>query len=84
MSEFGVFLASKRKELVKEKELVKGKEDVLVNLNLDPKGPSLNLTGIVVYATEIGIGVRFKNPSLEQHLSLKDYVLARGIGIEKP
>ena len=78
LSEFGVHLVSKRKELVKEKE------DVLVALNLEPKGSPLTLPGIVAYVTETGIGIRFKNLSLEQHASLKSYVLARGIGIEKP
>ncbi len=89
LSEFGVFLAPKRKEPekekgAKEKATIKVREDVLVDLGLEPKTSPLPLAGIVISATAEGIAVRFKNLALEHHALLRNYVLARGIGIERP
>ena len=84
LSEFGVLLAPKRKEAGKEKGIIREKDEVLVDLGLEPKDPPLALAGVVISATEDGIAVRFKNLALEHHALLRSYVLARGIGIEKP
>lgn len=69
-SEFGILLACNNKDLV-------GK-DVEVDLNLDFGHSSVALKGVVAYATDSGVGVRFKNISPEQHAVLKDYIQARG------
>ncbi len=90
LSEYGVFLAPKRKDPAKEKGAkdnkgsIREKEEVLVDLGLEPKTSPLALAGVVISATTDGIAVRFKNLALEQHALLRNYVLARGIGIEKP
>ena len=84
LSEFGVFLAPKRKEAAIEKEWVRQKEAVVIDLVLETKDHPLALAGIVIASTGDGIAVRFKNLSLEHHALLRNYVLARGIGIEKP
>jgi hypothetical protein len=68
-SEFGILLACKNKELV-------GK-DVAVDLALDSGQSSVSLKGVVAYATESGVGVRFKNVSAEQRSLLKAYIQAR-------
>jgi PilZ domain len=57
------------------KELV-GK-DIQVRLKLDSPSRSLSLSGIVAYAIDNEIGVRFKDLSAEQQPVLKDYVEAR-------
>ena len=89
LSEFGVYLAPKRKEPAKEKGAkekgtIKERDEVLVDLALEPKTPPLPLAGVVISATADGIAVRFKNLALEHHALLRNYVMARGIGIEKP
>ena len=89
LSEFGVFLAPKRKEPAKEKGAkekgtIKEREEVLIDLGLEPKTSPLSLAGIVISVTADGMAVRFKNLALEHHALLRNYVLARGIGIEKP
>ena len=76
LSEFGILLASDHKELVGE--------DIRLKLDLDAPNRSLSLAGIVVYAIEKGIGVRFEAVSPEDQPVLKSYVQARGIGVEKP
>jgi len=75
LSEFGILVASEHKELVGE--------DIQLRLELDSPSRSLSLSGIVVYAVDQGIGVRFEHISPEQQPVLKDYVEARGIGLEK-
>ena len=75
LSEFGILLASEHKELVGE--------NVRVRLNLDSPTRSLPLSGIVAYAVDNGIGVRFEEVPAERQAVLKDYVQARGIGIVK-
>jgi hypothetical protein len=72
-SEFGIFLEATGKELVGE--------DVELALVLAPDKSRLALAGIVAYATDSGIGVRFKNLSPENQAKLKGYVVAHGIGI---
>jgi len=67
-SEFGIFLASARKELVGE--------DVELGLALDTKNPSRSIKGVVAYATNTGIGVRFKSVSPELQMDLKNYIQA--------
>lgn len=72
-SEYGIFLAAPNKELVGE--------DVQLAMMLEPKKPLIGVTGVVAYATDTGLGVRFKNISPEHQMVLKEYVQARGIGI---
>ena len=69
LSEFGILVACEHKELV-------GK-DIQIKLKLDSPHRSLSLSGIVAYAIDNGIGVRFKDLSAEQQPVLKDYVEAR-------
>ena len=69
LSEFGILVACEHKELV-------GKE-IQVKLKLDSPSRSLSLSGIVAYAIDTGIGVRFNDLSAEQQALLKDYVEAR-------
>ena len=57
---------------------------MLIDLGLEPKTSPLSLAGIVISVTADGMAVRFKNLALEHHALLRNYVLARGIGIEKP
>ena len=89
LSQIGGLLTPKRKDAgkekgAKEKGTTKEREEVLVDLGLEPKTSPLSLAGIVISATADGIAVRFKNLALEHHALLRNYVLARGIGIEKP
>lgn len=70
-SEFGILLASTRKDLVGE--------NVRLDLALEPPNPHVSLPGLVVYATDDGIGIRFEAILPEQHVTLKKYVQARGI-----
>jgi len=73
-SEFGILLTPALKELVGE--------NVQVALSLEQKkSSSLSIPGVVAYASEIGIGIRFKNVPAEQQAILKEYVRAHGIGI---
>ncbi len=66
LSEFGILLMSTHKELV-------GK-DVEIGLTLNAIQGVLSLDGIVAYATEAGLGVRFKKLTEETCASLKYYV----------
>jgi len=75
-SEYGILLLSTRKELVGE--------EIHLSLFLDNSQPSLDLIGVVAYTTDRGLGVRFKNVRPEDHVTLKYYVLSRGIGVPKP
>ncbi len=74
-SEFGILLTPPQKELVGE--------NIQLDLTLEPPSPALSLSGVVVYAVDKGIGVRFENVSPDQQAPLKNYVQARGIGIVK-
>ena len=67
-SEFGILLTSTHKELVGQ--------EVEVGLALDSLEEVLSLKGIVAYATEAGLGVRFKDITEEQRASLNNYVLS--------
>ncbi len=67
-SEFGILLTSKNKDLV-------GK-DVELNLNWDSAGSPVALKGVVAYATDTGLGVRFKNTSSEERTVLRHYIHA--------
>jgi len=78
LSEFGVLVTAVRKD----QEMVG--EDVALELALDPQDAPLPLEGVVAYASDKGIGVRFKNLSGEQHARLRHYVEAHGIGIARP
>jgi PilZ domain-containing protein len=69
-SEFGILLESTHKELVGQ--------DVEVGLAMDSREGILSLKGIVAYASEAGLGVRFKDITEQQGASLKNYVLTRG------
>ena len=75
-SEYGILLLSTRKELVGE--------EIHLSLLLDNTQSALDLVGVVAYTTDIGLGVRFKNVRPEDHVTLKYYVLSRGIGALKP
>ena len=74
-SEYGILLAGSNKEMVGE--------DLKLELALDPNDPPLNVDGIVAYATDTGVGIRFKNVSPENQFSLKHYVQKHGIGITR-
>ena len=74
-SEYGILLAGSSKELVGE--------DLKLELTLEPNDPPLNVDGVVAYATDTGVGVRFKNLSPENQYSLKHYVQKHGIGITR-
>ena len=74
-SEYGILLAGSNKEMVGQ--------DLKLELNLDPNDPTLNLEGVVAYATDTGVGVRFKNISPDNQFSLKHYVQKHGIGINR-
>ena len=76
LSEFGIFVGSTHHELVGE--------NVQVNVTLESSTPPLSLLGIVIYATDSGLGIRFEDVTPEHHASLKSYVQARGIGVVKP
>lgn len=65
-SEFGILLACDDKDLVGS--------DVDVDLTLESGQSSVSLKGIVAYATESGVGVRFKNISSEHRALLKRYI----------
>src|ERR1035437_3876133 len=65
LSEFGILLASTHKELA---------GDVGVELGLNPGSTSVSLKGVVAYATDTGVAVRFKNISSEQRTVLKNYI----------
>jgi len=69
-SEFGILLVSKNKELV-------GK-DVDLELNLDSPEASFSLQGVVAYATDTGLGVRFKNLTREAQAVLRNYIQTHG------
>ena len=69
LSEYGILLVPEHKELVRE--------DIQVTFDLDSPNHSLSLSGIVAYATDNGIGIRFKNMSTKQQTILKEYVQAR-------
>ena len=72
-SEYGILLTSPNKELVGD--------EVQVALSLNPNEAPLSVTGMVVYATDSGIGIRFKNVPTEDQLTLRAYAHTRGIGI---
>jgi PilZ domain-containing protein len=65
-SEFGILLASTHKELVGE--------DVEVNLALESFDSAISLAGIVAYATDAGVAVRFKDISAEHRMVLRNYI----------
>jgi hypothetical protein len=65
-SEFGILVAPKHKELVGQ--------EVELNLALDTPKETFAIKGIVAYATDAGLGVRFKDVTEEQQASLKDFL----------
>ena len=69
-SEFGILLMSTHKELVGQ--------EVEVGLALDSMERVDSLKGIVAYAKDAGLGVRFKDITEEQRVSLNNYVLSHG------
>jgi hypothetical protein len=69
-SESGVFVSAEDKGLV-------GKL-VMLDLALTPQDSALSLKGVVVYATESGVGIRFRNPSRDQLSVLKNFIRANG------
>jgi hypothetical protein len=74
-SEYGILLAGSNKEMVGE--------DLKLEMALDVNDPPLILDGVVAYATDTGVGIRFKNISPENQFSLKHYVQKHGIGITR-
>ena len=74
-SEYGILLAGSSKEMVGE--------DLKLELALDPNDTPLTVDGVVAYATDTGVGIRFKNLSPENKFSLKHYVQKHGIGITR-
>ena len=75
LSEYGILLASPQPQLVGE--------ELQLELSLKHNQSPIRLLGVVAYATESGIGVRFKNIPPEQQAILKDYTQEHGIGIVK-
>ncbi|MBI3894599.1 MAG: PilZ domain-containing protein [Acidobacteria bacterium] len=71
-SEYGILLITARKELVGE--------ELHLSLILDSSQPPLDLVGMVAYATDVGLGIRFKNVPSPDQTALRYYVLSRGIG----
>jgi len=71
-SEYGILLAGSNKEMVGQ--------DLKLELTMDPNDSPLNLDGVVAYATDTGVGIRFKNVSPENQFSLKHYVQKHGLG----
>ncbi len=74
-SEYGILLNGSNKDMVGE--------EIQLKIGMDPKEKPIQVTGIVAYSTDTGVGVRFKNIAPEARLSLKQYVQARGIGITR-
>ena len=74
-SEYGILLAGSNKEMVGE--------ELKLELALDPADPPLEVEGVVAYATDTGVGIRFKNISPDNQFSLKHYVQKHGIGITR-
>lgn len=81
LSEYGILVASPN-VASPNKELVG--EDVQLALSWNPNEPPLSLLGVVVYSTDSGIGIRFKNVSPENQVTLRAYAQVRGIGISRP
>jgi hypothetical protein len=69
-SESGVFLAGDETELV-------GK-NVEVVLALNAAASTVSLKGIVAYATDSGVAVRFRNPSADQRAVFRNFIEAHG------
>ena len=65
-SEFGILLATSQKELVGQ--------DVELSLDLDSFDSDVALSGIVAYATDGGIAVRFKNLTADQRATLRAFI----------
>ena len=70
LSEFGILVAPPYRDQV-------GKT-VQLELILEPPDPSLFLSGIVVFATITGLGIRFTDVSPDQLLPLKSYLHDHG------
>ena len=71
-SEFGILLATSRKDLLGE--------SVEVALQLNPEQPSVPMKGVVVYCTEAGMAVRFKDISSEQRALFNSYIESQDLG----
>ena len=74
-SEYGILLAGSDKEMVGQ--------DLKLEMSLEPNDPPIAIDGVVAYATDTGVGIRFKNVSPENQFSLKHYVQKHGIGITR-
>src|SRR5512140_3717443 len=61
-SEFGILVAPRHKELVGQ--------EVELDLAMNPKTRTFSMKGIVAYATNVGLGVRFKDVTEEQQAAL--------------
>jgi len=75
-SEYGILLNAPNKELIGQ--------EIQLGFSLNAQDPALSVTGLVVYATVAGLGIRFKNLSSENQAVLRTYVQAHGIGISRP
>jgi hypothetical protein len=73
ISQFGMLLASIARGLVGED----------VEIIFESPGPSLRLSGTVLYAIESGIGIGFEGLSAEQAYSLKRFVEVRQSSVLK-
>ena len=65
-SEFGIFLQCESKELVGE--------NVQLNIRFDSRTSAIALEGMVAYANDRGLGVRFKKLTKEQEAMLRERV----------
>ena len=81
LSEYGILVASP-KVASPSQELVG--EDVQLALSLNLKDPPFSLLGVAVYSTDAGVGIRFKNVSPENQVTLRAYAQVHGIGISRP
>lgn len=74
-SEYGILLNGSNKDMVGQ--------NLKLEIGFEPDSKPLEVTGIVAYSTDTGVGVRFKNVPQDVQRSLKQYVKKHGIGINR-
>ena len=73
LSEVGILVATSHREIVGE----------TVDLEMSINGGQMTTSGMVVYATPNGVGIRFKDLNAEQRQTLKVFLDAHGIAVTK-
>jgi hypothetical protein len=53
-------------------------EEIEIDLGWEPSYPPISLSGVVLYAIEGGLGIRFKGISSDQQVQLRTYVQTHG------